>query len=73
MLFFQSFLTAQMLDNSRGEAFTDQPFFNADFIRNNKIQKITGHYSTKASMDYIRENDLIYVYEFIVEYTYMTR
>lgn len=53
-----------MLDNSHGEAFSDQPFFNADFIKANKIKRITGHYSTKASMDVIRENDLIYVYEF---------
>ena len=61
---FPSILQAQMLDNSEGNAFTDQPFFNHQFIKANKIKKILGHYSTKASMDYIRENDLIYVYEF---------
>lgn len=54
----------QMLDNSKGNAFTDTPFFNSEFIKSNKIKRITGHYSTKASMDVIRENDLVYVYEF---------
>ena len=54
----------QMLDNSKGTAFSDQPFFNHQFIKANKIKKILGHYSTKASMDFIRDNDLIYVYEF---------
>jgi hypothetical protein len=57
-------LNAQMLDNSKGNAFSDEPFFNQKFVRSNKIKKITGHYSTKASMDMIRENDLIYVYQF---------
>lgn len=34
----------QMLDNSDGFAFTDQPFFNTDFIRTNKIDTIRGKY-----------------------------
>lgn len=65
-------LLAQMLDNSKGTAFSDQPFFNHQFIKANKIKRIQGHYSSKASMDYIRENDLIYVYEFD-SLGYMTR
>lgn len=33
-----------MLDNSDGSAFTDQPFFNVDFIRSNKIDTVRGKY-----------------------------
>lgn len=33
-----------MLDNSEGFAFTDQPFFNSDFIRANKIDTVRGKY-----------------------------
>jgi hypothetical protein len=53
-----------MLNNSHGEAFTDEPFFNDQNIRLNKIKRIIGHYSTKRMNDQIRPSDLIYVYEF---------
>ena len=33
---------SQMLDNSNGFAFTDQPFFNPTFIKANKIDKVRG-------------------------------
>lgn len=55
---------AQMLDNSTGEAFTDAPFFNADFIQKNKISRISGSYTHKKVGDIIRESELIHVYEF---------
>ena len=35
---------SQMLDNSNGYAFTDQPFFNPTFIKANKIDKVRGKY-----------------------------
>lgn len=53
-----------MLNNSVGEAFTDEPFFNIENIRANKIKQIKGHYSSKKINDQIRPSDLIYVYEF---------
>lgn len=37
-------LFGQMLDNREGFAFTDQPFFNASFIRSNKIDTVRGKY-----------------------------
>lgn len=37
-------LFGQMLDNSDGFAFTDQPFFNASFIQANKIDTVRGKY-----------------------------
>lgn len=54
----------QMLNNIRGEAFTDEPFFNTENIQANKIKRIIGHFSTKRMNDQIRPSDLIYVYEF---------
>jgi hypothetical protein len=53
-----------MLNNIRGEAFTDEPFFNTENIQANKIKRIIGHFSTKRMNDQIRPSELIYVYEF---------
>jgi YD repeat-containing protein len=55
---------AQMLDNSKGETFSDRPFFNTQFIKQNKIKKIKGYYSTKTDRGAITPNDDIYVYLF---------
>lgn len=55
---------AQLLNNSKGEAFTDEPFFNIENVRANKIKRISGQYSTKKINDQIRPGKLIYVYEF---------
>jgi hypothetical protein len=54
----------QMLDNSKGEAFGDLPFFNQDFIRRNKIKQITGAHSAKRQGELINDTDLKSVYEF---------
>lgn len=54
----------QMLDNTKGEAFGEKPFFNQNFIKKNKIKLIKGFYSTKTDLDVIRENPNTYVYEF---------
>lgn len=67
LLFFYlttAIVYGQMLNNLHGEAFTDEPFFNAQNIRANKIKRIIGHYSTKRMNDQIRPSQLIYVYEF---------
>jgi hypothetical protein len=65
LLLLQAFqLSAQLLNNSSGEVFSDQPFFNIENVRENKIKRITGHYSTKKINDQIRPSKLIYVYEF---------
>lgn len=54
----------QMLDNSNGELFSEDPKFNIEFILKNKIKLIKGHYSTKADYDRIRPTTNVYVYEF---------
>ena len=54
----------QMLLNQDGEAFTTDPFFNADFIKNNKIKTIKGTYSFKKNKDLIRKVPGSYTYEF---------
>jgi hypothetical protein len=65
ILFFWSFSShAQMLDNSKGEAFTDRPYFNEDFVRNNKIKAINGRFTVKKVGDILRDTDLIKNFEF---------
>ncbi len=54
----------QVLDNRNGEAFTDKPFFNADFIRKNKLKRLTGSYVYKKRGDIMRETRFKQVYEF---------
>ena len=53
-----------MLDNQHGTAFTDMPFFNETFIRNNKIKKLTGKYSLKKPGDPMKTTDYKYVFNF---------
>jgi hypothetical protein len=55
---------SQLLNNSLGEAFTDEPFFNIENVCENRIKRITGHYSMKKMNDQVRPSKLIYVYEF---------
>lgn len=55
---------AQVLDNSEGNAFTDKPFFNKEFIRNNKIKSINGRFNYKKSGQAIYTTDFFYVYSF---------
>jgi len=57
-------LQGQMIDHSTGELFAEDPTFNVDFIRQNKIKSIKGNYATKADLDKIRTNRNVYVYEF---------
>ncbi len=39
------FSFGQVLDNRQGEAFTEKPFFNESFIKENKIKEIKGEFS----------------------------
>lgn len=55
---------AQVLDNSAGQAFTDQPFFNQNFIQSNKIKSIKGKFTYLKHGDKMRETDYFYVYSF---------
>jgi len=55
---------SQMIFNQNGEAFTDEPFFNSQFIQNNKILRIKGDYSFKKNKDLIRSVPGSFTYEF---------
>lgn len=57
-------ISAQVLDNSEGRAFTDVPYFNEDFIRASKIKEIKGKYTFKKQGDIMRESNFVYVYNF---------
>lgn len=53
-----------MLDNSKGAAFTDVPFFNKRFMQSSKIKEIKGYYTFKKQGDILRESKYVYVYSF---------
>jgi hypothetical protein len=59
-----AFYQAQMIDNSSCHAFTDEPFFDPIFIRQNKIKRINGSVSTKGELQMIKSRDLVSNYEF---------
>ena len=67
-VFFLVFISiegySQILDNTLGHAFTDQPFFNETFIRKNKIKKMTGKYTVKKPGDMMRQTEFKYVFSF---------
>jgi hypothetical protein len=60
-VFFLIFISlegySQILDNTLGHAFTDQPFFNETFIRKNKIKKMSGKYIVKKPGDMMRQTE----------------
>jgi len=56
--------SAQVLDNRTGEAFTDVPFFNEEFIHTNKLKKLKGEFSYMKHGDGLRATEFKYVYEF---------
>jgi hypothetical protein len=57
-------LNAQLLDNSQGNAFTEYPFFNTQFIKASKIKEIKGAYTFKKQGDIMRQTDYVYVFSF---------
>jgi hypothetical protein len=63
-LFFSLSLQGQMLDNREGNAFTDKPFFNCEFIRINKIHTLNGKFTYKKPGDVLRVTQYMYVYNF---------
>lgn len=55
---------AQLLDNSKGLAFTDLPFFNTPFVKASKLKQISGTYIFKKQGDILRESKFVYVFKF---------
>jgi hypothetical protein len=68
LLLFASFSAAwsfgQMLTNHHGEVFTDEPFFDQEFIRSHKIKSINGRYTYKPPGKPLKETNYWQVYEF---------
>ncbi len=64
LCFIGSTSFAQMLDNTQGAAFTDRPFFSADFIRSNKIKELRGTFTYKKPGEVMRATTYEYVYSF---------
>lgn len=55
---------AQLIENIHCEAFTEDPFFNLEFIRQNKIKSINGEIKTKGNLEVIKDAKLVTKYEF---------
>lgn len=55
---------SQFLDNSKGNAFSEIPFFNEKFVKNNKIKSLQGTYTFKKMGDIMRETDYVFQYDF---------
>lgn len=53
-----------MLNNQRGEAFTDDPFFNPEFISRNNIRKMEGEFVYKKEGETMKSTTYKYVYKF---------
>ncbi len=53
-----------MINNLEGNAFSDQPFFDRDFIKTNKIKSVEGNYSKKKDGDLVRSTNDFFKYEF---------
>lgn len=62
---FWSFqMNAQVLDNRQGNAFTDQPFFNQEFVRTNQLKQLKGTFVYKKRDELMKTTDFSYVYNF---------
>ena len=55
---------AQLIDNANCQAFSDEPFFDAQFIKKNKIKTIHGEIKTKGNLEVIKDAKLVSKYEF---------
>ncbi|HIP33101.1 MAG TPA: hypothetical protein EYG86_10085 [Crocinitomicaceae bacterium] len=63
-ILFSFSISAQVLDNQKGNAFTDAPFFNEDFIRKNRIKQLSGYYVLKKKGELMKTTKYKYVYQF---------
>jgi hypothetical protein len=63
LLLWCSIGISQILDIKQ-PLFTDAPFFNINFIKQNKVKSITGSISSKKVRDIIRSKGLDFYYEF---------
>lgn len=55
---------SQLIDNANCQAFSDEPFFDLQFIKQNKIKTINGEIKTKGNLQVIKDAKLVSSYEF---------
>ena len=55
---------SQILNNRRGEVWTDNPFFNRQYIKDNNIRSIKGRYCYKDPGKPMRETNFMHVFDF---------
>lgn len=66
---------SQLIDNMNCQAFSDEPFFDELFVRQNGIKVINGEIKTKGNLEVIKDPKLVSRYEFdtqgklILQYT----
>jgi hypothetical protein len=53
-----------MINNLSGDAFTDKPFFDRDFIKRNRIKSLEGYYSRKKDGDVVKPTNDFFKYTF---------
>lgn len=63
-LLVSSLSSAQIIENGSGNAFTDENFFRASFIRSNKVKIIRGRVSTKREGEPMIQRDQFFHFEF---------
>lgn len=56
--------SAQLIENTKGVAFTDIPFFNTKFVKGCKIKEMHGKFTFKKQGDIMRESEYVYVFNF---------
>lgn len=64
LIFSVSSASAQLLENSKGIALTEIPFFNTRFVKGSKIKEIRGTFTFKKQGDIMRESNYVYVFDF---------
>jgi hypothetical protein len=55
---------SQMIYNHSGEVFSDDPFFNTNFILNNNLKSLNGVVSTKKELGAIQSSRLVQGYQY---------
>ncbi len=55
---------SQVLDNREGNAFTDKPFFNEQFVQRNNLKQLSGFYIYKKKGETMKSTKYKYVYDF---------
>jgi hypothetical protein len=58
-----------MINNLSGDAFTDKPFFDRDFIKRNRIKSLEGQYSRKKDGDVVRPSSDFFKFTFEIKLT----